>query len=229
MFPNQFLQRATPLEFAKSTSASTRALLAKFVFTFASKSKILIFRRVSSAMFCEKSQNVHTPAVLAIRPFLKMVGAIFSNRNWRQQPPCLPESTIINILKRKEYIGATVNFKTYTNSIWDKKQRKNPEKNRMIFYKPHPAIIIQEVFDKVQEIRQQRHRRTATGKLKDIRFAMMSKIYEDEQVQLKVEIVNLQKEVEVQERQIENLEQFIQRIHRYTYLTELTPYAFRSL
>lgn len=31
------------------------------------------------------------------------------------------ESTIVNIFERKEYIGATVNFKTYTNSIWDKK------------------------------------------------------------------------------------------------------------
>ena len=248
------------------------------------------------------------------------------------------ESTIVNILERKEYIGATVNFKTYTNSIWDKKQRENPEENRVIFYNTHPAIIEQEVFDKVQEIRQQRHRRTATGKsspfsglvfcadckqklyysttkyfekrqdfftcsthrankdkcsghyiravvledlvwnhmkevisyvtryeahfrvemeqklrlqseetiraykkrlaqaekrigeldrlfikiyednakgkLNDDRFAMMSKTYEDEQAQLKVEIVNLQKEIEVQERQIEDLEQFIQRARR---------------
>lgn len=263
------------------------------------------------------------------------------------------ESTIVNILERKEYIGATVNFKTYTNSIWDKKQRENPEENRVIFYNTHPAIIEQEVFDKVQEIRQQRHRRTATGKsspfsglvfcadckqklyysttkyfekrqdfftcsthrankdkcsghyiravvledlvwnhmkevisyvtryeahfrvemeqklrlqseetirvykkrlaqaekrigeldrlfikiyednakgkLNDDRFAMMSKTYEDEQAQLKVEIVNLQKEIEVQERQIEDLEQFIQRARRYTNLTELTPYALREL
>lgn len=263
------------------------------------------------------------------------------------------ESTIVNILERKEYIGATVNFKTYTNSIWDKKQRENPEENRVIFYNTHPAIIEQEVFDKVQEIRQQRHRRTATGKsspfsglvfcadckqklyysttkyfekrqdfficsthrankdkcsghyiravvledlvwnhmkevisyvtryeahfrvemeqklrlqseetirvykkrlaqaekrigeldrlfikiyednakgkLNDDRFAMMSKTYEDEQAQLKVEIVNLQKEIEVQERQIEDLEQFIQRARRYTDITELTPYALREL
>ena len=262
------------------------------------------------------------------------------------------ESTIVSILERKEYIGATVNFKTYTNSIWDKKQRENPEENRVIFYNTHPAIIEQEVFDKVQEIRQQRHRRTATGKsspfsglvfcadckqklyysttkyfekrqdfficsthrtnkdkcsghyiravvledlvwnhmkevisyvtryeahfrvemeqklrlqseetirvykkrlaqtekrigeldrlfikiyednakgkLNDDRFAMMSKTYEDEQAQLKVEIVNLQKEIEVQERQIEDLEQFIQRARRYTDLTELTPYALRE-
>lgn len=69
----------------------------------------------------------------------------------------------------------------------------------------------------------------AKGNLSDERFAMMSKTYEDEQAQLKVEIVNPQKEVEVQERQIENLEQFIQRVRRYTTLTELTPYALREL
>ena len=74
------------------------------------------------------------------------------------------ESTVVAILERMEYIGATVNFKTYTNSIWDKKQRENPIENQKIFYGTHPAIITQEVFDKVQEIRQQRHRRTATGK-----------------------------------------------------------------
>ena len=69
----------------------------------------------------------------------------------------------------------------------------------------------------------------AKGNLSDERFAMMSKTYEDEQAQLKVEIVNLQKEVEVQERQIEKLEQFIQRLRRYTTLTELTPCVLREL
>ena len=40
----------------------------------------------------------------------------------------------------------------------------------------------------------------AKGKLNDDRFAMMSKTYEDEQAQLNVEIVNLQKEIEVRKR-----------------------------
>lgn len=57
-----------------------------------------------------------------------------------------------------------MNFKTYSNSIWDKKHRANPVENQKIFYGTHPAIITQEVYDKMQQIRQQRHRRTATGK-----------------------------------------------------------------
>ena len=32
-------------------------------------------------------------------------------------------NTVVHILERREYTGCTVNFKTYTNSIWDKKQR----------------------------------------------------------------------------------------------------------
>ena len=73
-------------------------------------------------------------------------------------------STIVNILERREYTGCTVNFKTYTNSIWDKKQRENPIENQAVFYNTHPAIIEQEVFDKVQEIRQQRQRKSSLGK-----------------------------------------------------------------
>ena len=47
---------------------------------------------------------------------------------------------------------------------WGNKQRETPLDKQAIFYNTHPAIIEQEVFDKVQEIRQQRHRRTETGK-----------------------------------------------------------------
>ena len=73
-------------------------------------------------------------------------------------------NTVVHILERQEYTGCTVNFKTYTNSIWDKKQRKAPEEKRIVFWGTQPAIIEPEVFDKVQEIRSQRHRRTKTGK-----------------------------------------------------------------
>ena len=73
-------------------------------------------------------------------------------------------NTIVRIPERQEYTGCTVNFKTYTNSIWDKKTRETPMEKRTIFHGTHPAIIEIEVFDMVQKIRQQRHRRTKTGK-----------------------------------------------------------------
>lgn len=72
--------------------------------------------------------------------------------------------SISDILSRREYTGCTVNFKTYSNSIWDKAKRMNPIENQVVFYNTHPAIIDPEVFEKVQEIREQRHRRTKSGK-----------------------------------------------------------------
>ncbi len=72
--------------------------------------------------------------------------------------------SVVRILEKRDYTGCTVNFKTYTNSIWDKKTRENPVEKQAIFYNTQPAIIDPEVFEKVQEIRSQRHRRTKTGK-----------------------------------------------------------------
>lgn len=73
-------------------------------------------------------------------------------------------ATVSVILERKEYIGCTVNYRTYTNSIWDKTQRINPEEKHLVFYNTHPAIISQEVFDKVGQLREKRARRTRSGR-----------------------------------------------------------------
>ena len=79
--------------------------------------------------------------------------------------PCKwSNSSVVNILERREYTGCTVNFKTYTNSIWDKKKHLNPVKNQAIFSDTHERIIDDDVFEKVQKIRNQRHRMTRTGK-----------------------------------------------------------------
>lgn len=72
-------------------------------------------------------------------------------------------NSVVHILERREYTGCTVNFKTYTNSIWDKKQRENPVEKQSIFYGTHEALVSVDVFDKVQEIRQNRLRKTRTG------------------------------------------------------------------
>ncbi|MBQ4258046.1 MAG: recombinase family protein [Clostridia bacterium] len=100
-----------------------------------------------------------------------LVPSAYHHQQGRKIPSPMPddpfhwyESTIVAILERREYTGCTVNFKTYRNSIWDKKQRKNAEENYSVFYDTHPAIIEPDVFEKVQQLRKQRHRRTKTGK-----------------------------------------------------------------
>ena len=49
----------------------------------------------------------------------------------------------------------------------------------------------------------------ASGRLTDERYDMLSQTYEAEQKQLEVEAITLQQEIEVQERQNENIEKFI--------------------
>ena len=61
-------------------------------------------------------------------------------------------STVVNILKRREYLGHTVNFKTRKH-FKDKKSHYVPEDEWTIFENTHPAIIDQETFDNVQRIR----------------------------------------------------------------------------
>ena len=61
-------------------------------------------------------------------------------------------STVVNILKKREYLGHTVNFKTRKH-FKDKKSRYVDEGDWMIFENTHEAIIPQELFDNVQRIR----------------------------------------------------------------------------
>ena len=274
--------------------------------------------------------------------------------NKKPEDPCdWHSSTVVAILERREYTGCTVNFKTYTNSIWDKKQRDNPLEKQAIFPNTHEAIIEEAVFEKVQQVRQQRHRMTrtgrssifsglvycadcgeklyygatnnyrpegaffdcslhwkhkdkcgthyiretvlshivlkhiqavtgyilrheahfravmeeqlrlesseqirirrkrlernenriaelkrlfiriyednASGRLSDDRFDMLSLTYETEQKQLEAECITLRQEIEVQERQNENIEKFIQTAHKYVGIDELDGYALREL
>ncbi|WP_457944102.1 DUF4368 domain-containing protein [Caproiciproducens sp. LBM24188] len=61
-------------------------------------------------------------------------------------------STIVNILKKREYLGHTVNFKTRKH-FKDKKSHYVDESQWAIFENTHEAIIDQATFDNVQRIR----------------------------------------------------------------------------
>ena len=284
----------------------------------------------------------------------------YKKRKGMKTPQAAPEnpygwcdSSVVNILERREYTGCTVNFKTYSNSIWDKKQRENPVEKQAVFENTHEAIITDDVFKRVQEIRQQRHRKTksgrsskfsglvfcydceskmnygatnnykvegaffdcslhwkkkdkcathyiresvlermvlrhmqlvtgyilryeehfrsvmddhlrldstekleiskgqlernekriaelkrlfikiyednARGKLDDERYDMMSQNYDTEQKQLEAEVIALRKEIEVQERQNDNVEKFIETAKRYVGIDTVEPYALHEL
>ena len=68
-----------------------------------------------------------------------------------------------------------------------------------------------------------------SGKVNDERFSRMSRAYEEEQAELQKAVQALQEEIDAQERQAEDLEVFVQRVHKYIDLDELTSYALREL
>lgn len=69
------------------------------------------------------------------------------------------------MLSRPEYLGHTVNFKTYRKSYKQKKKLKNDPSEWQIFENTHEAIIDQETYDIVQRIRDGRRRVTPMGEM----------------------------------------------------------------
>ena len=75
------------------------------------------------------------------------------------------DSTISHMLTRPEYLGHTVNFKTYRKSYKQKKQLHHDPSEWQIIENTHEAIIDQETYDIVQRIRNGRRRLTPMGEM----------------------------------------------------------------
>jgi len=71
---------------------------------------------------------------------------------------------VAKILERKEYLGHTVNFKTYRASYKNKKKLDNPVEKHIVFENTHEAIIAAGIWEKVQELRKHKRRPARTGK-----------------------------------------------------------------
>ncbi len=68
-------------------------------------------------------------------------------------------STIETILKKQEYCGDVINFKTYKKSFKHKVRRDNPPEKWAIFKDVHEAIIDRDTFEIVQELTKKTKRR----------------------------------------------------------------------
>ena len=95
------------------------------------------------------------------------VKAYYAKRDGKPMPDNLYRwdfKTIAGILERPEYTGCTVNFKTYPKSHKLKKRLQNAPENQRIFLNTQPAIIEEQVFERVQELRANKRRPTKTGR-----------------------------------------------------------------
>ena len=63
-------------------------------------------------------------------------------------------STVQKILKRQEYCGDIINFKTYSKSFKDKTRFENPPENWAVFKDVNEPIIHRDMFEHVQQMMQ---------------------------------------------------------------------------
>lgn len=69
----------------------------------------------------------------------------------------------------------------------------------------------------------------ANGNLTERRFQMLADDYEKEQADLRKSVIALASEIEHQEEQADNIERFIEKVHKYLDLQELTPTVLNDL
>ncbi len=72
--------------------------------------------------------------------------------------------TVAGIIEKKEYLGHTINFKTYKQSYKSKKKMYNPEEKQLVFENTHEPIIDTDTWERVQELRKNKRRPSKTGK-----------------------------------------------------------------
>ena len=72
-------------------------------------------------------------------------------------------STIANIVQKLEYMGHTVNFRTYKDSYKDKKTKFADKEDWVIFEDTHPAIVDRETWETAQRCRKTVRRTDSLG------------------------------------------------------------------
>lgn len=97
---------------------------------------------------CDKlsEEQVVSPSVYAFKTTGSKSGQPDLTRpyHWAQ-------TTVRKMLENREYVGDTVNFKTYSKSNKLKKRLKNAPENILIFENTHEAIVDRKTFDLVQK------------------------------------------------------------------------------
>lgn len=90
------------------------------------------------------------------------LGTCRSNNN-TATPYVWRGATVRDILSKPEYMGHTVNFRSYKESYKDKRAKKTPKEDWVIFKNTQKAIVSEEMWNKVQELRKTVRRTDTVG------------------------------------------------------------------
>ena len=90
------------------------------------------------------------------------LGTCRSNNN-TTTPYVWRGATVRDILSKPEYMGHTVNFRSYKESYKDKRAKKTPKEDWVIFKNTQEAIVSEEMWNKVQGLRKTARRTDTVG------------------------------------------------------------------
>ena len=94
----------------------------------------------------------------------KIEKGLSSTHKYPEKPYYWEKSTVANILDNRQYTGCTVNFKTTTVSYKVHKVIHKPDDEQQIIPNTQEAVISEDLWLRVQELRKNKRRPTATGR-----------------------------------------------------------------
>lgn len=106
-----------------------------------------------------RKEKVERPAVY----WAKQGIGIRKNTIDMSRPYDWSAASVARILKYKEYMGHSVNFKTHIQSYKTKKAIRVPEEERVIIKNTHEPIVEPELWEMAQKARKTKHRTDKTG------------------------------------------------------------------
>lgn len=96
-------------------------------------------------------------------------------------------------------------------------QKQELQNKKKILYKAQKRV------NEIDILFQRIYEDNISGKITDERFSILSNNYETEQKDLKEQIINLSNEINLDEKKSLDITSFIDKVKRYTEITELTP------
>lgn len=102
-----------------------------------------------------RDEKVLSPSMYAYTKY----GISHSGLN-TERPYNWTSDMVSDMLMNMVYLGHTVNMRYSTKSYKDKKKRERPKSDWLIFENTHEALVDQETWDIVQEVRSHKRRRT---------------------------------------------------------------------
>lgn len=109
------------------------------------------------------ARQLEAEQVLIPSAYYESVGRKHSRKEYRN-PYAWDQKTVVGILENRQYTGCAVNFKTTTVSYKVHKTIYKPKEEHQIIPDMQEAIISEEQWLRVQELREHRRRPTKTGR-----------------------------------------------------------------